>query len=121
VRSALVELFGYGLSIEVEPVTPENINEVAFNHPGGDQQSEETPPAASRTLFHRQIFPVPDETLHPIPAGATHYALRRLVDGPAVDFWSMSIWDCGHPEHSRDRRRGGCPNPECWRHLQGPK
>lgn len=54
------------------------------------QQGENDAPTASRTLLHRQLFPAPDETLHPIPAGATHYALRRLVDGPAVDFWGLS-------------------------------
>lgn len=35
---------------KVESATPENINEVPFERPGGDQQSEETPIAASRTL-----------------------------------------------------------------------
>lgn len=42
---------------------------------------------AERTLLHRQVFPVPCEEFFPLPAGATHYASRRLVDGPAVDFW----------------------------------
>lgn len=41
----------------------------------------------SRTLLFRHLFPIPDENFYPIPAGATSYAYRRLVDGPAIDFW----------------------------------
>lgn len=117
----LSRLAPFGLTIEawvlkyIELTTPENLNEVPFESPGGDQQSEETPPAASRTILHRQLFPVfvPDNTLRPIPAGATHYALRRLADGLAVDFWGSSDWKsdwkspncprCGYP----DKAEGG--------------
>lgn len=41
-----------------------------------------------RTL-HREVYPAPDESLKLLPVGVTHYALRRLADGPAVDFWRL--------------------------------
>lgn len=43
----------------------------------------------TRTLLLRHLYPVSDESLKELPAGATHYALRRMVDGPAVDFWQV--------------------------------
>lgn len=86
--------------IKVEPIVPENLNKVSIDPPltphGFPWDSNLTgwvppsPPAGHATLHvlvHRQFFPVLDEALHLIPTGATHYTLRRLADGPAVNFW----------------------------------
>lgn len=91
---------------EIEPVgNRHGIYQLLFGVPDALREYRTLYERTERALNYDQPHHWTNHAQHAVPVEGCRLCHRG----------SMPIWDCGHPEHSRDRRQGGCPNPECWR------